>query len=96
MEKLGFDNKWINLINAYIRSVTFSVMVNGEPQGFFQPHRGLHQGDPLSLYLFFLCAEGLHSLIHQAEDDGSIKVVALCKDGPRVSDRFFTDEPSFL
>lgn len=73
MEKLGFDNKWINLINACIRSVTFSVMVNGEPQGFFQPHRGLHQGNPLSPYLFLLCAEGLHSLIHQAEDDGSLR-----------------------
>ena len=35
MGKLGFDEKWISIISKCIRSVSFSVMVNGEPQGFF-------------------------------------------------------------
>ena len=63
MEKLGFDNKWISLISSCIHSVSFSVLVNGSPHGHFTPKRGLCQGDPLSPYLFVLCAEGLHSLI---------------------------------
>ena len=63
MKKLGFNDKWIALISTSIRSVSFSVMVNGEPHGLFHPNRGLRQGDPLSPYLFLLCAEGLHSLI---------------------------------
>ena len=63
IKKIGFDDKWIAFISTCIRSVSFSVMVNGEPHGLFHPNRGLRQGDPLSPYLFLLCAEGLHSLI---------------------------------
>ena len=72
MEKLGFATRWISLISSCIKSVSFSVLVNGEPHGHFTPNRGLQQGDPLSHYLFLLCAEGLHSLIQQAELSGSI------------------------
>ncbi|XP_075656605.1 uncharacterized protein LOC142626783 [Castanea sativa] len=90
--KLGFDEKWIALISTCIRTVSFSVLVNGEPHGLFQPNRGLRQGDPLSPYLFILCAEGFHSLIKQAENAGSIRGVSLCKDGPKVSHLFFADD----
>ena len=92
MEKLGFDRRCISLISSCIRSVSFSVLVNGEPHGNFTPNRGLRQGDPLSPYLFLLCAEGLQSLIQQAENAGSIKGVSLCSAGPKFSHLFFTDD----
>ena len=92
MEKLGFDNRWITLVSSCIRSVSFSVLVNGEPHGNFTPNRGLRQGDPLSPYLFLLCAKGLHSLIQQVEISGSIKGVSLCSVGPKVSHLFFADD----
>ena len=62
MEKMGFDNRWISLIQSCIQIVSFSILVNGEPRGF-TPKRGLCQGDPLSPYVFLLCVEGLHSLL---------------------------------
>ena len=77
MAKLGFDQNLINLISTCIRSVSFSVMINGAPHGLFHPQRGLRQGDPLSPYFFLLCVEGLHSLIQQAEECGAIKGVSL-------------------
>ena len=92
MERLGFDGKWRKLVGCCFWSVSFSIMINGEPHGFFHPSRGLRQGDPLSPYLFLLCAEGLHSLIQQVADNGELRGVSLCKEGPKITDLFFADD----
>jgi hypothetical protein len=63
MLKMGFYDKWIHWISMCIESVEYSVIVNNEPVSPIIPGRGLRQGDPLSPYLFILCAEGLSSLI---------------------------------
>ena len=57
MEKRGFGGKWLNWIKWCISTVTFSVLVNGTPSGFFRSSRGLRKGDPLSPYLFVLGME---------------------------------------
>ena len=59
---------------------------------FFHLSRGLRQGDPLSPYLFLLCAEGLHALIQQAENSTKLHGVSLCREGPKVSHLFFPDD----
>ena len=92
MERLVFDIKWISLISCCIRTVSFSILVIGEPRGLIHPSRGLRQGDPLLPYLFLLCAEGLHSLIQQAENCGDLHGVSLCREGPKVSHLFFADD----
>ena len=89
---MGFDNRWISLIQSCIQTVSFSILVNGEPCGNFTPKRVLCQGDPLSPYLFFLCAEGLHSLLQQAKSLGTIKGVSLCSAALKISHLFFTDD----
>ena len=61
--KLGFQNSWVSLIMECISTVTYSILVNGEPQGMITSTRGLRQGDPQSPYLFLLCAEGLHAIL---------------------------------
>ena len=52
IKKLGFDDKWIVFISTCIRSVSFSVMVNGEPHGLFHPNRGLASSRRPSITLF--------------------------------------------
>ena len=61
MRKMGFNERWIGLIMVCVKIVTYSIMVNGEPQGLIHPTRGIRQGDPLSPFLFLLCTEGLHA-----------------------------------
>lgn len=39
-----------------------------------------------------MCAMGLQSLLQQAEVDGSIWGVAICRNGPRVSHLLFADD----
>ena len=63
MIKLGFDVRWIQLAMETVCTASYSVLINGEPKGYINPSRGIKQGDPLSPYLFLLCAEGLSSLI---------------------------------
>ena len=77
MDRFGFDNKWISLICCCIQTVSFSIMVHGEPHRLIHPSRGLCQGDPLSPYLFLLYVEGLHALIQQVENSG--KFLLFCQ-----------------
>ena len=78
MKKIGFHPKWITMLVECINTVSYSILINGEPDGIIQPTRGLRQGDPLSPYLFLLCAEGFHSLIKKAEMEGDLQGVSLC------------------
>ena len=92
MEKLGFDVKWRSLIMKCVTTVSYSIKINGVPRGNFCPSRGIRQGDPLSPYLFILCAEGLSSLIKSPVANGDLKGVAVCRGGPKLSHLFFADD----
>ena len=65
MKKMGFDEKWVNIMMRCISIVKYFVKIHGKPQGYITPSRGLRQRDPLSPYLFFIFAEGLSALLKQ-------------------------------
>ena len=92
MKKMGFLEKWISLTMMCVTTVTYSVLINGEPKGRITPLRGLRQGDPISPYLFLLCAEGLTAMLKKEEVAGNIKGVAVCKGAPRISHLLFVDD----
>lgn len=59
--KLGFSPKWVSWIKLCISSVSYQVLLNGEPKGSIHPSRGIRQGDPLSPFLFIILTEALIS-----------------------------------
>ena len=72
MLKMGFHEKWVGMVMATVKTVSYSILVNGEPRGNIQPTRGIRQGVPLSPYLFLLCSEGLNGLLKKAVNGGEI------------------------
>lgn len=75
----GFPSYLINLIMECVTSPTFSVLINGVPQGFFRGKRGLMQGDPISPYLFVLCMEALSRSLRETSKVSSFKFHPKCK-----------------
>ncbi|KAK3222269.1 hypothetical protein Dsin_009294 [Dipteronia sinensis] len=92
MSKLGFPPKWVDRIMNCVTSVTFSFLINGEICRFLRPSRGLRQGNPLSLYLFLLCAEGLSSLIHRAVQGKDIAGFTCSRGGSKITHLFFAND----
>lgn len=95
MERMGFGQKWRNWIQFCISTVRFSVLVNGEPAGFFASSRGLRQGDPLSPFLFIMIMEALSRLIDKAVLGGFIRGFSMSRDREvemMVSHLLFADD----
>ncbi|XP_024156304.1 uncharacterized protein LOC112164321 [Rosa chinensis] len=90
--KLGFLAQWISMVMSCVTSVSYAILVQGEPSNTIHPTRGIRQGDPLSPYLFTLCAEGLSALISQAVDSGEIKGLKMCPQAPILHHLFFADD----
>jgi len=92
MVKMGFNAKWIHWISMCVESVDYFVLVNNEQVDPIIPGRGLRQGDPLSLYLLIICAEGLSSLIRDAEARNVITGTKVCRRAPSISHLLFVDD----
>ena len=60
--------------------------------GPITPSRGIRQGDPLSPYLFIMCAEGLSALLHHYEANKWIHGIKICRQAPAISHMLFADD----
>ncbi|KAG7552930.1 Reverse transcriptase domain [Arabidopsis thaliana x Arabidopsis arenosa] len=96
MIRLGFDIKWIQWVMWCVRSVSYSVLINGASHGFIKPERGIRQGDPLSPFLFILCAEALVHIMNKAELEGRLTGMRLTPSCPSVQHLLFADDSFFL
>lgn len=90
--KLGFVDSWVDLVMICVTSVSYSVVHEGCSIGPIIPNRGLWQGDPLSPYLFIICAEGFSNLLLDYVVKGVLHRCKVAQKAPSVSHLFFADD----
>ena len=92
MLQMGFSDDWVRRIMSCITSVQFCFKLNGSIFGNLVPSWGLRQGDPISPYLFLICADAFFSLLSRAVRLNDIHGVRVCRGAPAVSHLFFADD----
>jgi len=92
MRKMGFCEIWIDLIYRYISNNWYSIIVNGDRQGFFKSGKGLRQGDPLSPSLFVLSSELLSQMLNDLPRRRGYKSFYMNQNGPQVNHLSFADD----
>ena len=75
-----------------VSTSSYSIHINGKAFGNITPSRGLRQGDPLSPYLFLLCAEGFTALLAKAEAKGRLHGASIGRRAPTISYLLFVDD----
>ncbi|MCH90195.1 retrotransposon protein putative unclassified, partial [Trifolium medium] len=92
LESMGFPLKMINTILKCVSTVSFSILINGVPSNPFSPQRGLRQGDPLSPYLFIICANVFSELISKAQSQNLIHGAKISNGAPEISHLLYADD----
>uniref|UniRef100_A0A803PHU9 Reverse transcriptase domain-containing protein n=1 Tax=Cannabis sativa TaxID=3483 RepID=A0A803PHU9_CANSA len=92
MFHFNFPTSFVSLIMKCISTTNLSFLLNGAVYGSLKPSRGLRQGDPLSPYLFILCAEGLSSLLRNRQESHIFNGIAISRHAPAISHLFFADD----
>ena len=71
---LNFGESILQWIFLFYKNINSCVMVNGKISDWFSITRGCRQGDPLSPYIFILCAEILAHMIRKNKNIKGVKV----------------------
>lgn len=85
LERMGFDHTWIRWVLACISSVSFLVLLKGDSHG-----------DPLSPFLFILCADALVSCLNSSEEAGRLHGIKLTESCPSIHHLLFADDSLLL
>ncbi|GJV17869.1 hypothetical protein Tco_1363192 [Tanacetum coccineum] len=68
----GFHARMIAWIMECVTNTSYFICVNGSLHGYFRGKRGLHQGDPLSPYLFTLVMEVLTLMLQRRVHESQV------------------------
>lgn len=92
MQALGFKEKFRDLVQSCIGTVTSSILLNDSVIGTIKPMRGLRQRDPISPLLFLLCSETLSRLLGKEETMGNIHVIKVSHGARAITHLMYADD----
>lgn len=92
MKHMGFFETWCKWIHTCMSTVTYSVLVNGEPLKPITPSKGIRQDDPISPYLYIICIEGLSALLKNIIRLQHLNGYKALRGGPSIFHLFFADD----
>jgi hypothetical protein len=72
MSSRGFSDTWCRWVERVLKDGSVSVKLNGTILPYFQSHKGVRQGDPLSPLLFNLAADFLTHMVLKAQHNNLI------------------------
>lgn len=88
----NFPPNLSKVIMSCITTSSIAILINGTKTDFFEPSRGIRQGDPISPYIFIICMERLSRMIDEAIVAHSWTPISISKSGPKISHLFFADD----
>lgn len=89
---MGFSTWWTHLIIQCVSTIEYNIVHGEHTLGPIVPTRRLRQGDPLSPYLFIVCAEGLTALLKHYELHKWLHGVRICRKAPVINHMLFADD----
>ncbi|KAL9665795.1 hypothetical protein QQ045_000116 [Rhodiola kirilowii] len=92
MLALGFDRSWVKMVMLCVRSVSYKVRINNQISESIYPSRGLRQGDPISPYVFLLCAEWLNYAVGEYQELGLLQGIKIYRRALTVTHLMFADD----
>ncbi|VFQ96624.1 unnamed protein product [Cuscuta campestris] len=88
---MKFPEQFVRWVIFCVTTPSYSLVVNGEPHGYFKGTNGLRQGDPISPLLFVLVMEYLTSLFSYSTKISKFRYHPMCA-SLKVVNLIFADD----
>lgn len=94
LEKLGFAQRWRDIISLVWSTTSSRILLNGEPGQPIKHRRGLRHGDPLSPMLFILAMDPLQRVLDKATAHGLLQPIGT--DPIKLRTSLFADDAALF
>lgn len=91
LQALELPDTFIEWIKECVSTPSYSIVLNGELQGFFPGKKGLRQGDPISSLLFVITMDVLSKMLDRGAIEGRFGIHPECE-APLITHLSFADD----
>lgn len=92
LNALEFPAEFVQLTKKCLSTISYQILLNGQPSRKFAPQRGLRQGEPLSPFIFIMCADVLVGLLKGEADLSSVHGIQVSRKALVITYMFFADD----